>query len=436
MSEAASVERFLDLASRSLVDSRVGIVRSVTQIASEPGGPGLFQFSTRARGLDGLLIGTGGASASRALALAKAVGEAVERYCAGICDPREIVRASFNHVEFPAVAPKDLAIYTAAQVCQPGFPFSAFEPAIQLGWVAAQDLATGAPVFVPACKVYVPYRPDSEAGEPLLFQSITTGLACHQSFELAAIGAICEVIERDAFMIVWQARIAPPRIRFDSLDDETRQLAERYLLCGDDLGIFNLTLDHGVPTLLTTLRSARAGAPALIVAAASDATPRQALRKCLEELQLMRGFALWVMAKHGRFGGTPEQVLTRDDHVNYYCCEANASHADFLFASSVLQDLDGIESLPAGQPRQTLQALLERIQAIGHRVLVKDITTPDIAPLGLTVVRAIIPGFQPLVFGHHLRALACSRLWTVPQRLGHAGVSAETGDNPAPHPFP
>jgi len=436
MSGSASLQRFLDLASHRLVDSRVGIVRSVTRVAAEAGSPGLFQFNARARGVEGFNIDTGGASVSRGLAFAKAIGEAVERYCAGFYDPHEIRRTSFNRADFPALPPEELSLYTADQERQVGFPFAPFDRDTQLGWVAAEDLARGQAVFVPACKVYVPYRPSRAEGEQVVFQTITTGLACHQSFELAALGAICEVIERDAFMIAWQARIAPPRVRFESLDLETRQLAERYLRFGDELGIFNLTLDSGVPTLLVTLRSTRRGEPALIFAASSDLSPRNALRKCLEELQLMRGFALWVMAKKGPAIADPDRVLTRDDHVSYYCDEAHVSQADFLFASSVVQDLDAIESVPDGSPEFMLQGLVDRISALGQRVLVKDITTPDIAPLGLTVLRAIIPGFQPLVFGHRLRALAGKRLWIVPQRQGYAGVSTEAGDNPAPHPFP
>jgi ribosomal protein S12 methylthiotransferase accessory factor len=80
--------------------------------------------------------------------------------------------------------------------------------------------------------------------------------------------------------------------------------------------------------------------------------------------------------------------------------------------------------------------LVERIRAVGQRVLLADLTPHDLAPLGLSVVRAIVPGFQPLAFGHALRALALPRLWTVPQQLGYAGITPRTGDNPAPHPFP
>jgi ribosomal protein S12 methylthiotransferase accessory factor len=52
------------------------------------------------------------------------------------------------------------------------------------------------------------------------------------------------------------------------------------------------------------------------------------------------------------------------------------------------------------------------------------------------VIRAVIPGFHPLCIGHTFRALGGSRLWEVPPKLGYAGLSRDTGDNPVPHPIP
>jgi ribosomal protein S12 methylthiotransferase accessory factor len=56
--------------------------------------------------------------------------------------------------------------------------------------------------------------------------------------------------------------------------------------------------------------------------------------------------------------------------------------------------------------------------------------------LGLKVVRAVIPGYHPLVMGHRLRALGGKRLWTIPQKLGFKGITTEIGDNPYAHPYP
>jgi len=47
-----------------------------------------------------------------------------------------------------------------------------------------------------------------------------------------------------------------------------------------------------------------------------------------------------------------------------------------------------------------------------------------------------VPGLHPLFMGHETRALGGRRLYSVPQRLGHAGLEPGQPDNPYPHPFP
>ncbi len=59
------------------------------------------------------------------------------------------------------------------------------------------------------------------------------------------------------------------------------------------------------------------------------------------------------------------------------------------------------------------------MERVNHPALLCDLTTPDVNELGLQVVRAIIPGFHPLVVGHQIRSLGGKRLWTVPQKLGY-----------------
>jgi ribosomal protein S12 methylthiotransferase accessory factor len=83
-----------------------------------------------------------------------------------------------------------------------------------------------------------------------------------------------------------------------------------------------------------------------------------------------------------------------------------------------------------------VEVLVTKIQAVNERLLIADLTTPDVSELGFSVIRAIIPGFHPLHLDYGLRALGGTRLWEVPQQLGYPGITPETGDNPQPHPYP
>src|SRR6185437_12395739 len=84
-----------------------------------------------------------------------------------------------------------------------------------LRWVQGLSLADGQPIWLPAVMVYmhIPYRSESEC----FWFPISTGCAAHRSYEEALLGAICEVIERDALSLIWLQRLALPRLELDSL---------------------------------------------------------------------------------------------------------------------------------------------------------------------------------------------------------------------------
>ena len=75
------------------------------------------------------------------------------------------------------------------------------------------------------------------------------------------------------------------------------------------------------------------------------------------------------------------------------------------------------------------------LAAVSPDVLYVDVTTDDIAPLGVRVARGIIAGFQPIHFGADQFRLGHPRLRTMPHRLGLRPRPAELDElNLAPHP--
>jgi ribosomal protein S12 methylthiotransferase accessory factor len=426
----------------SLVDDQVGIVRHVREFSREAGAPDFFHFYAEACNTSALCpqenFGkTGGASTERGLAMAKAVGEAVERYCAAMYNPNDLPLCTYDDAPFTRIPPEEFALYQPVQYSCEGFPYSPFIRDSLVRWTPARDLATNEMCHVPAAMVFVPYYYDKAAGELPIVQPISTGLACHCSFEEAAASAICEVIERDAFTIVWQAQLAPPRISIESLSEEAAALVRRFERANLDVTLFDITLDHGIPTLLSVAQARCADAPALAFAAAAHLDPHEALRKSLEELAHTSRLAR-ILRIGPRFfpGSSYENVRTLHDHLRMYVDHTNKSLTDFLFSSARSVDFEDIPNHATSELYDDLEVLIQRIRGVGHRVLCTDLTTPDVGQLGLCVVRCIIPGFHPLFIGHHLRACGGTRLWQVPQLLGYQGIMKESGDNSAPHPYP
>lgn len=434
--------RLIDIA-EYLVDDRLGIIKFLSEFRRESGSPEFFHYcaqacDTRAFEPRKNFNNSGGASVTREAAMAKALGEAIERYCAAIFESEDFPLASAEAALFPCVQPEKFALYSDKQFNYPDFPYVPFTKFTPVRWTDVYNPLNGDVWFVPASMVFLPYFYDSENGEPPITQPISTGLACHCSFEEAAASAIAEVIERDAFTITWQAMLKMPHIRLETLSRYNQDIVNRFERAGYSITMLNITLEHGIPTILSVLHTHNFMLPAMVFAASAHLDPEHAIRSSLEELAHTRRLAAYYKAERPPIVPLPDyaNICNQASHVHLFCDQGNFPLAHFIFSSPSEIDYSDIPNLSTGNPHQDLYVYLERINSVNYQVLLKDITTQDVDELGLKVVRALIPGFHPLFMGHSLRAQKGIRLWEVPQQLGQQGISPETGDNPIPHPYP
>jgi ribosomal protein S12 methylthiotransferase accessory factor len=426
-----------------LISKRVGIVPYFSEQPREAGSPEFFHFAAQACRTEAFaqqknFRSAGGASADRRVAMARSIGEAVERYCSAIYEVNELPVTSYAAAPFKCVAPEEFALYSEAQYNDETFLFAPFEETTPVAWFPALDLMTKEIVHVPAGMVFVPYIYYRDTGETPIVQPVSTGLACHGSYHQAAISGICEVIERDAFAIMWQAMISPLQIRLDTLTARNADLVERFLRVGYQVTLFNITTDVGVPTVLAFQRNQTPGNVPVAFAVASALDPEDAVSNALDELAHTLRYMQHVLKEQPRLEPDPSfrSIVDQETHLNFWCDANNAHGTDFLFERAETCAFEDIENDSTGSVNRDLETLIHKVAAIGHHILVADVTTPDVEELGLCVVRGLIPGFHPLLWNHKYRALGGVRLWSVPQARGHRGVTKETGDNPLPHPFP
>ena len=439
----ASFRRLADIIPE-VVDSRVGIVKYVMEMPRDAGAPDFFHFYAQACNTSAFtrqvnFYAAGGASSDRGMAVAKAIGEAVERYCGAVYDVEQLPLFSREEAPFPCVDPSLFAHYNEEQYNAPGFAYLPFDDTTPVRWVPAFDALTLEKIYVPAAKVYVPYTYYLGTGDTPICQPISTGLACHMSPAEAAVSGACEVIERDAVTLMWQAMMPPPQIRVETLSDANYDLVERYERTGGRVTMFDITTDVGIPTVLSVLRHPSKEQPAMVVAASTSLDPEEAVRKSLEELAHTRRYSQQINVKLPRLVVDPpnhENVTGQISHLNFWCDQANVHYADFLFTSKKRVEFDQLRNLATGDARRDLELIARAIESTGHRVLIVDATTADVRELGFAVVRTIVPGYHPLALGFAYRARGGRRLYEVPQKMGHKGITRESGENPIPHPYP
>ena len=332
------------------------------------------------------------------------------------------------------------ALYQPEQLKQQGFPWQPFTPDAPIAWTLGRSLLSDSDILVPAAMVYVPYHYLIFRGDTPITQPISTGLAAGCSFSEAALSGLCEVIERDAFTLTWQTRMSRPRLARDSLPPSTQALVRRFSEVGIEVELVDITTDLHISTVMTLALSDAPSSPAVAVAAATATSPEVAINKSLEELAHTRKFARQILKYTPPVPidvvGAHPQVMEQKQHLRFYCSQEAMEFAAFAWASSEQRAVNDMPDRTQTTPEEELDTLVNVIGAAGYDVIVCDLTTPDIASLGLSVVRAVVPGLNPLFMGYQNRALGGKRLYEVPQKLGHPGLEPGEPDNPYPHPFP
>src|SRR5262249_20122469 len=149
------------------------------------------------------------------------------------------------------------------------------------------------------------------------------------------------------------------QIRVETLDDGSYDLVQRFEDTGSTVHLFDLRMDHGVPTVLAVLRNRRADHAALVFAAAASLKPSQAVQSALEELAHTRRYTQQLMNGMSRVSAEDgfAAVINQPDHLNLYADHANSHLAQFLFSSKARVEFDSLPDLSTGDPGADLEIL-------------------------------------------------------------------------------
>lgn len=430
-----------------LISPKVGLIRQVVETRYQAQDPGVFAAGVLPADLarypsDGYVLKAGGAGDDAATALVSAIGEAAERYCAYFYDREEMVVGSFRELAEDAVPPDRLRLFSREQIESFGARGpDYFDESSRISWVWGYSLSERRPRLVPASLVYLNYRPAED--EAKIGFNASTGLAAGGTREEAILGALLEIVERDAFTLAWLHHRVGRRIE---VDDDDLQRALRVRLWADrpsvDVQVFDITTDVPIPVAFLVMRRQAEFGSVACVGTAARVSPRQAVRKCMHEAAQAFPYFRYLMdsEKDWQPAADFSNLTTFDYHCLTYLKRPELIPRAFAFCDACEERvaLSEIPDRSAGRVLADLEHCVARLHEAGYEVIVTDITTPDIAEVGLAVVRVIVPGLVPL-HGQHLRPfLGARRLFEVPSRLGweRRGWSPEGGINPFPHPFP
>jgi ribosomal protein S12 methylthiotransferase accessory factor len=426
-----------------LVSAEAGIVRRVERFLAAPPEGGLVRAAAEVvvderllgQSLEHLRGGGGGYGPTWEHARAAAIGEAAERYSATFV-PDGLVAATAAELGPGALEPERFALFHPRQHVS-GFPFEPFTRSTRVRWARGFALPDGDPVDVPAQLVYLAWPPDPS--EPRVAHATSNGLACGPTLEEALLGGLLEAVERDAFMLTWNARHSPPLLEWHR-SPGLRALHDRFFAgTGGDYECVDLSWTLGVPVVAAVVRGGDGVAAALCVGAAAAPTVEEAWLKALGEAFAVRVWASLLLhaAPRREFAADFRDVTEFADHIHLYALPEHAHRARFLTASRQRRDVADVAPLPGDRPLAQLDAVCALLAERGLRAYAVDVTAPDIGAAGLRVAKVIVPELCPLDVNHRARYLGGERLRCALRELGLRERPLELDDvNPDPHPFP
>ncbi len=418
-----------------------GIVGELEECLALPDEPPLFRYaasvgrSQQTPGDREHLGSMGGCSPDRRAAAASAVGEAIERYSASTIDPARVRVATEDDLDGPAASVRDFRPFAAGQYDDPDFPFAAPSSDLPTPWIRGFRIRDGERYWLPAELVALGdlrefiHQPTS--------YTTSTGTACAETLDDALVRGLCEVLERDAFMLTWMRGVMFPRLdltgHVELVQIERRFFGRSRLRCS----AIDLSRVHGVPTVLAVVRAQEGVLGALGVGAGAAPTIEEAWRKAVSEACSTRlAAAKLAVTRPGRTFDRRQDVASFDDHIQYYALAERIAPAAFLDASDCRSRAEEIAPLAGGAPGDWIDALLACVRRAGVEAYAVDLTAPDVRDLGLVVAKVLVPGLCMLDVAESARFLGPARLWDW-QPPQDATTSLPLGTlNPYPHPFP
>jgi ribosomal protein S12 methylthiotransferase accessory factor len=436
----------IDLPKRALVNPVCGVLgpQPWTGYTQAVTAPVFGQYLQRAREGPPYTVGWSGLCTREADSFKAAMLEGLERQ-AGMqpaSPSRRAVRASYNSVRADAMDPALCFAYNEESYAR-SLGLTPFTDELELEWVWGYSLASRRPVLVPRQLAF--YAKHDLGGGPKILDNNSSGCALGSCYEEAILKGLCELVERDSFVIAWFCRISYPAIAAESCRDfKTRAVLDRLEYGGFDVKLLDARIDVELPVVIATVRRRDAGIGAFVVGASASFDPAVAVRGALLEAgsaiaEMPALFAQRARHMHELYADH-YRVTTVMDHSMLYCFPDMAEKIRWFDGNPHESRLEELyPERPSPDPTDIaaqIRTLVERLDARGlHEVVVVDQTTLEQTVLGLKTVRVIVPGLAPIDFGFpRNRVERLPRRTTAPAFAGLAGHGE--GPNPLPHPFP
>ena len=427
-----------------LMNSKTGLISATNEVLLESGNPEIIVYSSMLSKLensrshiklrinDGLAMAGSGSSTSRKYAKAKAICEALERYCNISYNPADVKVATRNELGESAVDLSRFPKGTKEEYALPTQSYSQADNDKRIRWVKGHSLTSGESLWVPFSCVYIS-TPFEFPGETF-FIPISTGSAIAGNFERAVVSGALEVIERDALSLTWLQEFPLKRIDYSSCKNpEFWQRLQSIEKSGIKQSFFDATMEHGFPTVYAVQEAPNSDLN-LLVMAATRYNIEDAMIRVMDEAISSRTAIEHLVRQPKLYDPTDFSSFTRlTDGAVYYGDKSNSHAFDFLMKKPVDIALEDTTSITVENEVDMLNEIIARFKKNDMDLIVVDISVPQLKEVGLRAVRVVVPELMPLTTDHSMKFSATQRIYDVAKKLGYDSKAfGELNNNPQP----
>lgn len=373
----------------------------------------------------------GGTAFSKEKAVMKALGEAIERYCLSIFKRKQLIYAPSKKLIKDYLDPSAVVSFSSAQLKDNNPKIFALKQDSKFWWVKGFSITDNKEILVPAQLVYVPYH---TYDEPVIRLPVTTGASAGTSLEGAVIRGICEIVERDSFMIFYLNKLTAPKLDLSKTGDETLiQIRESFKRYNLNLFVFNISTDLPFTSIMAIIADKTGIGPAVSVGLKCSFSAKEAIIGAVEEAQQVRSWIRDEMHNQKNPIINPDHIVDLKDRGLYWSRLERIRDLDFFLNSKKIIFVDNFIEKSALSEFDTLMQRLSRKKL---EVIFVDVTRPEVKKAGFFVVKVIIPQLQPLYLYENFKYLGGERLYNVPKALDYKNTPRNENElNSTPHPF-
>jgi ribosomal protein S12 methylthiotransferase accessory factor len=382
-------------------------------------------------------------------AIAKCIGEFLERFPLLLYKEKDFLRSSMNDLDKKGRIFLDinkLAGYSDEQKLANNK--RQFNPDSHFFWLGAKSLFRQEEVLTPAQLIFWNYNIDHQGWqEPVLTESNTNGAGGHYNLTQAILAGIYELIQRDGFLIYWLNHQPPPKISTDTIKYQPlRTLLEDCWRLGFEVNFFDTTSDIGIPSCVGCIVDESDIGPRFSLGGGCGADWDKALMRSLMEALSVRH---WLRVRQP----DPEKnsvTLSLDNGYKPFS-DWSFNQAKRMTLWSGKKMLKNFEFFRNGRivslaelkknshqfakPEEELNHLIKTFRNLGedYEILYYQAKHKALNDLNYVSVRVVIPPLLQLYLYEPNAPLGARRIKEVPEKLGFKAAKTL---NPLPHPFP